>query len=57
MQEWQKGASSTLLSLDRVELHNKWLKNLHKLIREEIRQEKLKSEDNTIQGFEGLKMS
>jgi len=57
MQEWQKGASSTLLSLNRVELHNKWLKNLHKLIREEIRQEKLKSEDNTIQGFEGLKMS
>lgn len=57
MEEWQKGANSSLTSLQRIELHNQWLKELHELIREEIRQEKVKDEDNTIQGFEGLKMS
>lgn len=57
MEEWQKGNNSTLTSLERVELHNKWLKQVHETIRKEIRQEKEKHEESTIQGFDGLKMS
>lgn len=57
MEEWQKGNNSALTSLERVELHNKWLKQVHETIRKEIRQEKEKHEETTIQGFDGLKMS
>lgn len=57
MEEWQKGNNSSLTSLERVELHNKWLKQVHETIREEIRQQKEKHEETTIQGFDGLKMS
>lgn len=35
-QDWQKGDKSSVNPIERVEIHNKWLKSIHKEIRDLI---------------------
>jgi len=50
-QEWQKGNQSELTSIQRVVLHDEWLKQQHKEVREKIESKKIKKEEQLNVGF------
>ena len=50
IQEWRKGNESTLTSMDRLELHNLWLKEIHKKLKEEIEKNKPQREEEILLG-------
>jgi hypothetical protein len=52
IEEWQKGSESELSSLQRLELHEVWLKNHHETLRKTILDKKLSNApEKIIQGF------
>lgn len=51
LEEWQKGSYSKIDSLQRMNLHNEWLKQQHKEVIEKIIEKKQSKEEVIIEGF------
>jgi hypothetical protein len=51
IKEWQKGPDSELNSLQRIILHEEWLKQIHKEIKDEIKSNEPEITKTPIIGF------
>ena len=51
IEEWQKGEHSILTPLQRLILHEEWLKKIHKQLRPDIEDNISKEDCSTIHGF------
>ena len=49
-EEWQKGNDSSLSSMERLKLHNEWLKQIHQEIKDNLIKP-ISNEDEVIVGF------
>ena len=49
-EEWQRGNESNLTSMERLFLHQEWLKKQHKDVKDNITS-RIKVEEKAVQGF------
>ena len=52
IQEFQKGENSKLTPMERVRLHNEWLKNIHNELKEHFNEKKEVIEEYIPGGFD-----
>lgn len=50
IEEWQKGNESSLTSLERLQLHNEWLKKIHADLQEQIKKSNPTKESEILLG-------